>query len=75
MQDNKSSSKGILFDFCGNVLRILLLHKTITCDSFHLAIQAVRRHTGSMGLLYDSDVLSWSKTDFRFSFAVRLMAI
>ncbi|KAG4959232.1 hypothetical protein JHK87_035865 [Glycine soja] len=32
--------------------------------------QEVRRHAGSMGFLYDSDVLSWSKVDFSFSYAV-----
>ncbi|KAG4990764.1 hypothetical protein JHK87_024221 [Glycine soja] len=32
--------------------------------------QKVRHNAGSMGFSYESDVLSWSKTDFSFSYAV-----
>lgn len=33
-------------------------------------LQQVRRHAGSMGFVCDNEVLSWSKDDFSFSYAV-----
>ncbi|RDX77017.1 Inter alpha-trypsin inhibitor, heavy chain 4, partial [Mucuna pruriens] len=44
----------------------------IPCDVwfYSLTVQKVRNSAGSMGFSYESDVLSWSKTDFSFSYAV-----
>lgn len=42
---------------------------------FSLTVQEVRRQAGSIGLIYDSQVPSWSEVDFSFSYAVRLMVI
>lgn len=33
--------------------------------------QEKRRQMGKMGFLYEADVLTWSTTDFRFSYTVR----
>lgn len=30
---------------------------------------------GKLGFLYDSEVLSWSRTDLSFSYAVRLVSV
>jgi len=38
---------------------------------YSLTLQKVRHNDdGSTGFLYESDVLSWSKTDFSFSYAM-----
>ncbi|KAL2960622.1 hypothetical protein AAZX31_17G046900 [Glycine max] len=42
----------------------------LLCKTLSHPLKEVRRHVGSMGFLYDSDVLSWSKVDFSFSYAV-----
>ncbi|XP_057747759.1 uncharacterized protein LOC130966953 [Arachis stenosperma] len=42
----------------------------ILCRTMSHQLKAMKRHAGSMGFLYDTEVLSWSKTDFRFSYAV-----
>ncbi|KHN07890.1 von Willebrand factor A domain-containing protein [Glycine soja] len=42
----------------------------LLCRTISHPLKEVRRHAGSMGFLYDSDVLSWSKVDFSFSYAV-----
>lgn len=43
----------------------------LTIDCFVGTVQQVSRHAGSTAFLYESDVLSWSKVDFSFSYAVR----
>ncbi|KAK7291791.1 hypothetical protein RIF29_07215 [Crotalaria pallida] len=42
----------------------------LLCKTISHPLKEVRRHAGSMGFLYDSEVLMWSKTDFSFSYAV-----
>ncbi|TKY54408.1 Inter alpha-trypsin inhibitor, heavy chain 4 [Spatholobus suberectus] len=42
----------------------------LLCKTISHPLKEVRRHAGSMGFLYDSEVLSWSKVDFSFSYAV-----
>ncbi|KAI4335191.1 hypothetical protein L6164_013861 [Bauhinia variegata] len=42
----------------------------LLCQTISHPLKEVRRHAGSMGFSYDSEVLSWSKTDFSFSYAV-----
>ncbi|KAI4344623.1 hypothetical protein L6164_011828 [Bauhinia variegata] len=42
----------------------------LVCKTISHPLKQVRRHAGSMGFSYDSEVLSWSKTDFNFSYAV-----
>ncbi|XP_019463871.1 PREDICTED: uncharacterized protein LOC109362496 isoform X2 [Lupinus angustifolius] len=42
----------------------------LLCKTMSHPLKEVRRHAGSMGFLYDAEVLSWSKTDFSFSYAV-----
>lgn len=49
--------------------------KDITDRHFILTFQQVRRHAGSMGFVCDNEVLSWSKDDFSFSYAVRFLII
>ncbi|RDX69847.1 Inter alpha-trypsin inhibitor, heavy chain 4 [Mucuna pruriens] len=41
----------------------------LLCKTISHPLKEVRRHAGSMGFLYNSDVLSWSKVDFSFSYA------
>ncbi|KAJ1418805.1 von Willebrand factor, type A, partial [Sesbania bispinosa] len=42
----------------------------LLCKTISHPLKEMRRHAGSMGFLYDSEVLSWSKIDFSFSYAV-----
>ncbi|XP_027329904.1 von Willebrand factor A domain-containing protein DDB_G0292028 isoform X3 [Abrus precatorius] len=42
----------------------------ILCKTVSHPMKEVRRHAGSMGFSYDSEVLSWSKVDFSFSYAI-----
>ncbi|XP_020225945.1 von Willebrand factor A domain-containing protein DDB_G0292028 isoform X1 [Cajanus cajan] len=42
----------------------------LLCKGISHPLKEVRRHAGSMGLLYESDVPSWSNVDFSFSYAV-----
>ncbi|TKY72884.1 Inter-alpha-trypsin inhibitor heavy chain H1 [Spatholobus suberectus] len=42
----------------------------LLCKTMSHPLKKVRHNAGSMGFLYESDVLSWSKTDFSFSYAV-----
>ncbi|OIW18758.1 hypothetical protein TanjilG_13510 [Lupinus angustifolius] len=42
----------------------------LLCKKMSHPLKEVRRHAGSMGFLYDSEVLSWSNSDFCFSYAV-----
>ncbi|KAK7265454.1 hypothetical protein RJT34_33074 [Clitoria ternatea] len=44
--------------------------RELLCKTISHPLKEVRRHAGSMGFLYESDVLSWSKHDFSFSYAV-----
>ncbi|KAH1232304.1 Inter-alpha-trypsin inhibitor heavy chain H1 [Glycine max] len=41
----------------------------ILCKTMSHPLKKVRHNAGSMGFSYESDVLSWSKTDFSFSYA------
>ncbi|KAF7837543.1 inter alpha-trypsin inhibitor, heavy chain 4-like isoform X1 [Senna tora] len=43
------------------------------CNKTSHPLKVVSRHAGSMGFLYDSEVLSWSTVDFSFSYSVRFM--
>ncbi|MED6171012.1 hypothetical protein PIB30_036772 [Stylosanthes scabra] len=42
----------------------------ILCRAMSHQLKEMKRHAGSMGFLHEAEVLSWSKTDFRFSYAV-----
>ncbi|KAJ7956002.1 inter-alpha-trypsin inhibitor heavy chain-related [Quillaja saponaria] len=42
----------------------------LLCKTISHPLKEVRRHAGKLGFLYESDVLSWSITDFSFSYAV-----
>ncbi|XP_061361590.1 uncharacterized protein LOC133305393 isoform X2 [Gastrolobium bilobum] len=42
----------------------------LLCKTISHPLKELKRHAGSMGFLSDSEVLSWSKTDFDFSYAV-----
>nr|KYP62199.1 Inter-alpha-trypsin inhibitor heavy chain H1 [Cajanus cajan] len=42
----------------------------LICQSMSHTLKKVRQNAGSVGFLYESDVLAWSKTDFNFSYHV-----
>ncbi|KAL2327289.1 hypothetical protein Fmac_020716 [Flemingia macrophylla] len=42
----------------------------LICQSMSHTLKKVRQNAGSVGFLYESDVLAWSKTDFSFSYVV-----
>ena len=42
----------------------------IKCKTTSHPVKEVRRNAGSMGFSHDTDVLSWSKSDFSFSYTV-----
>ncbi|XP_057420076.1 uncharacterized protein LOC130714201 isoform X2 [Lotus japonicus] len=42
----------------------------LLCRTMSHPLKEMRRDAGSIGFLYDSQVLSWSNTDFSFSYAV-----
>ncbi|KAF1875648.1 hypothetical protein Lal_00006278 [Lupinus albus] len=42
----------------------------LLCKTTSHPLKEVSSHAGSMSFLYDAEVLSWSKTDFSFSYAV-----
>ncbi|KAJ7979225.1 inter-alpha-trypsin inhibitor heavy chain-related [Quillaja saponaria] len=42
----------------------------LLCKTISHPLKKVRRHAGKLGFLYESEVLSWSTTDFSFSYSV-----
>lgn len=62
----------IWLKFCMTTLNVF---HVIIWWFFSLIAQEVSHHAGSVGLLYESDVLSWTKYDFTFTYAVRLMVM
>ncbi|KAJ6706233.1 INTER-ALPHA-TRYPSIN INHIBITOR HEAVY CHAIN-LIKE PROTEIN [Salix purpurea] len=44
--------------------------KEILCNSTSHALKELRREVGKMGFLYDAEVLTWSTSDFIFSYNV-----
>ncbi|XP_062091177.1 uncharacterized protein LOC133797319 [Humulus lupulus] len=47
----------------------------VLCEAVSHPLKQVRRHAGKMGFLYESEIYSWSSTDFNFSYSVSSSSI
>ncbi|KAF8388713.1 hypothetical protein HHK36_025393 [Tetracentron sinense] len=47
----------------------------VLCRTTSHPLKELRRQVGKLGFLYEAEVLTWSKTDFNFSYTVKLQTI
>ena len=51
---------------------IYFLVYSIYCSFYPQILQVITRHAGKFGFLYEAEILTWSNTDFSFSYSVRI---
>lgn len=51
----------------------IVLTEVVTFFWFYVTLQEMQSQDGKLGFKYEGDVVDWSKTDFHFSYAVRLI--